>query len=84
MNVRFITLINVLLDREAVPEFLQSRCKPGALADAVVRLLTDKNAAERQIADLDAATKLLGKGGEAPSLRAARAIIEFVRGGGTG
>ncbi len=80
MNVRFITLINVLLDRQAVPEFLQSRCTPEALADAVVTLLADKNAASRQIADLDAATALLGKGGEAPSLRAARAIVDFVRG----
>lgn len=80
MNVRFITLINVLLNREAVPEFLQSRCRPDALADAVTTLLTGGGAANRQIADLDAATALLGKGGEAPSLRAARAIVGFLRG----
>ncbi len=78
MNVRYITLINVLLGREAVPEFLQARCSPELLADAVSALLTDKGAASHERADLDEAVALLGKGGEAPSLRAARAILEFV------
>jgi lipid-A-disaccharide synthase len=80
MNVRFITLINVLLDREAVPEFLQVRCTPELLANAVTKLLTDKGAASHERDDLDEATMLLGRGGEAPSLRAARAIVDFVRG----
>ncbi len=80
MNVRYITLINVLLDREAVPEFLQARCTPALLADAVTKLLTDKGAASHERDDLDEATALLGRGGEAPSLRAARAIVDFVRG----
>jgi lipid-A-disaccharide synthase len=80
MNVRFITLINVLLNREAVPEFLQSRCTPENLAGAVTKLLTDKDAAGHELHDLDEATALLGRGGEAPSIRAARAIIDFVRG----
>jgi lipid-A-disaccharide synthase len=80
MNVRYITLINVLLDREAVSEFLQTRCRPTLLADAVTKLLTDKGAASHERDDLDEATALLGRGGEAPSLRAARAIVDFVRG----
>lgn len=80
MNVRYITLVNILLDREAVPEFLQSRCTSDNLADAVVRLFNDRNAVGHELADLDEATRLLGKGGEAPSIRAARAIIDFVRG----
>ncbi|HEX4860101.1 MAG TPA: lipid-A-disaccharide synthase [Rhizomicrobium sp.] len=78
MNVRYITLVNVLLDREAVPEFVQSRCTPQNLAAAVTALLTDKGAALHERADLEKAAEMLGKGGEAPSLRAARAILEFV------
>jgi lipid-A-disaccharide synthase len=80
MNVRYITLVNVLLDREAVPEYLQAKCTPEALAGAVVALLTDRNAALHERADLERAAELLGKGGDAPSLRAARAIVDFVRG----
>jgi len=74
------TLANLLLDRRAVPEFLQRNATTQALADAVVPLLNDKQAAALQIADLDEASKLLGEGGEDPSLRAAHAIVEFVQG----
>jgi lipid-A-disaccharide synthase len=79
MNVRYITLVNVLLDREAVPEFLQSRCTPENLSEAVVKLFQDKESASHELADLDEATAMLGRGGEAPSIRAARAILYFVR-----
>jgi lipid-A-disaccharide synthase len=75
---KWITLVNLLLEREAVPEFLQGAATPQALADAVVNLMTDARAADAQRSDLDRAAKLLGQGSEAPSLRAARAIVEFV------
>jgi lipid-A-disaccharide synthase len=81
MNVKYITLVNILLGREAVPEFLQMRCTSENLGDAVTKLLTDREAAGHELHDLDEATALLGRGGEAPSLRAARAIVDFVRGG---
>jgi lipid-A-disaccharide synthase len=79
MNVRHVTLVNVLLGREAVPEFVQSRCTPENLAAAAIPLMTDKGAALHERDDLVEAVALLGKGGEAPSLRAARAILEFVK-----
>src|SRR5262249_32032349 len=41
MTVTHITLINILLEREAVPEFLQSRAKPENLAGAVEHLFRD-------------------------------------------
>ena len=75
---RWFTLVNLLLEREAVPEFLQGAASARALSDAVVHLMTDARAADMQRSDLDLAAKLLGQGSEAPSLRAARAIIDFV------
>jgi lipid-A-disaccharide synthase len=75
------TLVNLLLNRPAIPEFLQQGATPNALADAVERLLTDKDAAARQTADLDEAAKQLGEDAEAPSLRAARALLAFARAG---
>jgi lipid-A-disaccharide synthase len=75
----YFTLVNLLLKRRAVPEFLQRAATPEALAGEVVALLTDKNAAAAQVKDLDEAAHLLGVGGEAPSLRAARAIVDFAR-----
>jgi len=75
----YFTLVNLLLNRPAVPEFLQGRAKPETLAREVEYLLTDKMAAARQAADLEAAAHALGEGGEAPSLRAARAVIAFAK-----
>jgi len=72
------TLVNLLLNKPAVPEFLQQAATPNALADAVEKLLVDRDAAEAQIADLSKAAHLLGEGSESPSLRAARALLEFV------
>lgn len=74
----WFTLVNLLLERQAVPEFLQGAATPRALADAIVHLLTTKNAADAQRSGLDQAAKLLGEGAEAPSLRAAKAILAFV------
>ncbi len=41
VDVKFATLVNIILDREAVPEFIQDKCKPAALADALYKLLRD-------------------------------------------
>jgi lipid-A-disaccharide synthase len=78
VHFKFATIANLILDREAVPEFLQTRFAPQALADAALPLLTDKSAAARQVADLDEAMRRLGHGGEQPSLRAARMILDFL------
>jgi len=79
VHFKYATIVNLLLDREAVPEFLQANCLPIGMADATVALLTDKDAAAQQTADLEEAMRLLGQGGEQPSLRAARAILDFIR-----
>jgi lipid-A-disaccharide synthase len=78
LTVNHITLINILLGREAVPEFLQARATPGALADAVQHLFTDKNARAAQVAAMNEFAQALGEGDEPPSLRAARVLLDFV------
>jgi lipid-A-disaccharide synthase len=66
-----------LLDRLAIPEFIQDKCTPQALADAAIALLTDKQVREKQVADLKEAAARLGLGEQQPSLRAAQAILDF-------
>jgi lipid-A-disaccharide synthase len=78
MTVTHITLINILLEREAVPEFLQSRATPENLAAAVERLFNDAGARAAQVEAMKEFGHLLGEDDEAPSLRAARALLEFV------
>jgi lipid-A-disaccharide synthase len=77
VNVRFITLANILLDRAAVPEFVQGACTGPKLANALMPLLTDKNARRAQQRDLAEAVSKLGFGSERPSIRAARALLDF-------
>lgn len=78
MLVKHFTLINILLEREAVPEYLQGAATPDVLAAAVARLLRDPDARAAQIAAMDAFAQKLGEGDEPPSLRAARVLLAFV------
>jgi lipid-A-disaccharide synthase len=80
VNVRYITLANILLDRPAVPEFIQRACTGAALASALSPLLINPEARERQKRDLAEAVEKLGVGGERPSVRAARALLDFAHG----
>jgi lipid-A-disaccharide synthase len=80
LHARYVVLVNIILDREAVPELLQEKCTPQALAAAVKRLLTDKGARARQLRDLEEAVRAFGVGQERPSLRAARAVLQLARG----
>ena len=78
MTVTYITLINILLGRAAVPEFLQSRATPQNLADAVEKLFTDSHARAAQTSAMIEFAHALGADDEAPSLRAARTLLEFL------
>ncbi len=82
VRVRWAAMVNLLLGREAVPEFLQYRATPAALAGAVRRLLTDPAARQAQQADLDRVRALLQPpGGVAPTEAAAEMVVRRLRGG---
>jgi lipid-A-disaccharide synthase len=78
VKVDYANLINVVLDREAVPELLQYDCTPEKLTAAVTRLLDDKAAASEQIAAGQEALRVLGYGGVSPALRAADGVLAAI------
>lgn len=78
VRVKYVTLVNLLLGREAVPEFLQNRCRAGLIAPCIERLFHDEAVRDRQKRDLREAMHLLGMDDEPPSLRAARALLDFI------
>ncbi|HTQ12405.1 MAG TPA: lipid-A-disaccharide synthase [Rhizomicrobium sp.] len=80
ITVKHATLANILLERRAIPEFIQFACQPGPIADAVIHLFQSPQARAAQVEDLKRAAALLGEGAEPPSLRAARALLDFARG----
>jgi lipid-A-disaccharide synthase len=76
IRVPSIVLANIVLGENAMPEFLQSRARAALLAPALARLLKDTPERERQVEAFKKLDTLMGIGGEAPSARAARAVIE--------
>jgi lipid-A-disaccharide synthase len=72
------TLVNLVTDTRTVPEFLFENCTPERIAPAVRSLLTDPAAAAEQGALAARAMDLLGRGGEAPGLRAARSVLAAI------
>jgi lipid-A-disaccharide synthase len=77
VKVKHLGMPNVLANREIVPEFIQHRAKPAALARAVARLIDDKVARETMIFGFNEAIATLGAGGA--SERAARVIVDELR-----
>jgi len=78
VTVRFVSLVNLVLDRAAQPEFLQGRCRADLLADAVMALLRDPAARARQLEAYGEAVRALRAGDEAPSRLAARTVLAQV------
>jgi lipid-A-disaccharide synthase len=80
MTVPYMTLINILLNRRAVPEFKQYEATPEVLAAEVEKLFVDPAARTAQITAMDEFAHALGEGDEAPSLRAAKILLDFIGG----
>lgn len=78
VTVTSLTLVNLILGRQAVPELIQEDCTAEALAREVSRLLTDEVARKAQRQAAESAIQALGLGGELPSLRAARAVLATI------
>ena len=78
VKIDYANLVNVILQREAVPELLQYDCTPEKLAAAVEGLLGDKAAAQAQIAACQEALQVLGYGGTSPALRAADDVLAAI------
>jgi lipid-A-disaccharide synthase len=75
VKVKYANLVNLLLDRAAVPELIQADCTPARLAASLAHLIDDAPARADQIAAYDQALDMLGRGGEPPSRRAAQQIL---------
>lgn len=68
-----VTLVNLVSETRAVPEFIGRTCRPELIADGLARLWDNP---QEQRAAMALTMERLGQGGEAPGLRAARAILD--------
>jgi lipid-A-disaccharide synthase len=67
-----VTLVNLVSDTRAVPEFIGDRCRAELIAPAVLDLIIDGSSQAEAMA---LTMERLGKGGEAPGIRAARSVL---------
>ena len=68
-----VTLVNLVSETRVVPEFIGKDCQPVPIGAALLNVLTDPDA---QNAAMMLTMARLGQGGEAPGLRAARAVLD--------
>jgi len=78
ITTKYANLVNIMLDRMAVPELLQENCRPKALAQTLADLLDHDDARSRQKTAYDGVASWLGEGETPPSRRAAETILHVM------
>ncbi len=76
IRIDTVTLVNLVSGTRAVPEFLAGNCRPEAIRTSVQGLLRGDRGQDDAMA---LTMERLGKGGEAPGLRAARSVLAAIR-----
>jgi lipid-A-disaccharide synthase len=83
VKVKYISLVNLIMDKEVVKELIQDEMNVANATRELTRILKDQNAINKMKEDYADLKKLLSEGGQA-SKKAAKIVVEFVRGEGQG
>jgi lipid-A-disaccharide synthase len=79
VNLKSATLVNILTDSSAVPEFLFEACNADQITPKVLEMLENPDQRQAQKDAAVIAFKMLGKGAEEPGLRAARSVLATLK-----
>jgi len=77
VRVPYIGMVNIVAGKKIVPEFIQFRARPKAIAETVIKFLENPSALEHMKIDLAQIRPLLGEKGA--SLRAAKIVVDFLK-----
>lgn len=75
LDVKYITLVNLLLDRQVVPELIQGRAAPEGIMEELRSILTDEKRREGMLSGLREVKGLFS--GKRPSRRVAEIVGEM-------
>jgi lipid-A-disaccharide synthase len=78
LKVRQVNLVNLILGRRLVPEFLRGDCVPEKLAEALAALIRDERVRTAHREGYDEAIRRLRAGGSSPSRNAADRILAII------
>lgn len=80
LKVPYVSLPNLLADRELVPEFLQARAVPEVMGEAMLKLLEDPAARAAQVEGFKALAGVLRRDADAHAAEAVLALASRPRG----
>ncbi|MFO7769875.1 MAG: lipid-A-disaccharide synthase, partial [Roseovarius gahaiensis] len=72
LKVDTLTLVNLVSETRVIPEFIGQACRPELIAPAMLEVMDNPSP---QLQAMDLTMERLGRGGEAPGLRAAKAVL---------
>ncbi|MBX2830985.1 MAG: lipid-A-disaccharide synthase [Rhodospirillales bacterium] len=78
IKIDTVTIVNLVLGRKLIPEFLQENCQAENIIPVLDGLLGDAPARAAQEAGFETACKMLGFGDRAPSEKAAEQILKII------
>jgi len=79
VKVKFANLINIISNREIIPEMLQFNCQKNKLAAKLEELILNPDLCKKQIEESKMALKMLGiDAKETPSNKAAKAVLNLI------
>ncbi|MDG1287792.1 MAG: lipid-A-disaccharide synthase [Rickettsiales bacterium] len=78
IKVKYVSLVNLLLNREAIPELIQEKCHPDKLATKLSGFLSSNEMGDKQIEEAQAAlAQLIPESGQPPSQIAAKEVLKL-------
>jgi lipid-A-disaccharide synthase len=77
LKIDTLTLVNLVSETRAIPECNGKHCNPPEISAALLNMLGAPNA---QLDAMQVTMQRLGKGGDAPGLRAARSVLKGITG----
>ncbi len=80
IKVPWVSLVNLIAQKEVVPELLQEDARPDLIASKALELLKDGNASKQMIEEFRSIKRRLGSSGA--SKRMARLVLQFLDGEG--
>ena len=78
-KVRFISLINLVLNKNSVQELVQSNCNKKNISKSILDLFLDKDIIENQLSDLREFREVIIGDKKNPSEKAANKILEYLK-----
>ncbi len=78
IKIKYANLINLMADKEIIPEFVLEKCDAKLIADEVEKLLLDKEKAQMQVKEAQEALKKFKANNRLPSDNAAQVVMEVL------